>query len=439
MIFAAAYFVFMFISYSNKTTVKFYEVEEGSLVKEHNYSGIILRNEKIINSDKSGYVLFYIADSKKISMGSRLYSIDASGNLSSYLEAHSEELTTYSKQKLHNVRNTIMADSRSFSADNFRESYLLKDSLDAAVLEFTDMDAVASIADELKKNGISFSEHRTDTTGIVSYSIDGYENIETNDINTHTFEKSCEKQRAKSGDLVAEGDPVCKIITDEDWKIIFPLSADDIEEFSGKDILNISFKEKGITVSADYSMFKGSDGAGYGMLSLKRYLIQFLSDRFIDFEIVTNDVSGLKIPDKSVTEKSFHIIPSEFKTTDEKGNSGFLRQSITENGTGEEFVICEIYLDDGEYCYVDLDEKTALKSGDYVVNKEGNGNYRTGAVKPLQGVYNINKGYTVFKRIELLEEANGYCIVKKNTSYGISVYDHIVLDAETVNEGQILY
>lgn len=438
MISAAAYFVFMFISYSGKTGIKFYEVEEGSLVKEHNYSGFILRNEKVIESDKSGYILFYSPDSKKISMNSRLYSIDAAGNLNSYLEAHAEELTTYSKQKLKNVRNTIMADSRHFSPLEFRESYLLKDTLDAAVLEFTDMDAVAAIADELKKSGISFSEYRTDATGIVTYSIDGYENTALTDINKRIFEKTYEKRRIRSGDLVAEGEPVCKIITDEAWQIVFPINAEDIEEYSDKDKLKIRFKDKGITVNAGYSMFKDSDGAGYGILSLNSYLIQFVSDRFIDFEIITNDVSGLKIPDKSVTQKNFHIIPSEYRMTDERGNSGFRRQILTENGNAEEFVICEIYLDDGEFCYVDMNENSALKSGDYVT-AEGSGNYRTGAVKPLPGVYNINKGYAVFKRIELLEEANGYCIVRKNTSYGISVYDHIVLDAATVEEGQVLY
>lgn len=438
MIIAAAYFVFMFISYSNKTGIKFYEVEEGSLVKEHNYSGIILRNEKVINSSASGYVLLFVPDTKKIAMGSRLYSIDASGNLNSYLEAHADELTTYSKQKLRNVRNQIMAESRSFSPEQFRSTYVMKDTLNAAVLEFTDMDAVVSVADELKKSGISFTEYRTDTTGIVSYVVDGYENTAVNDINKKTFESTYKKQRIKSGDLIAEGEPVCRIITDENWSIIFPLSSEDNEEFSGKNQLKISFKERGITVNADYTAFKGNDGAGYGMLTLKRYLIQFISDRFIDFEIVTNDVSGLKIPDKSLTQKDFYIVPSELKTTDDKGNSGFMKQIISDSGTSEQFVVCDIYKDDGEFCYVDINELTALRPGDYIV-KEGSGNYRTGAVKPLTGVYNINKGYAVFKRIELLEEANGYCIVMKNIPYGISVYDHIVLDAETVREGQVLY
>ena len=30
-------------------------------------------------------------------------------------------------------------------------------------------------------------------------------------------------------------------------------------------------------------------------------------------------------------------------------------------------------------------------------------------------------------------------IVKKDTRYGLSVYDHIVLDASTIQDGQLIY
>ena len=53
--------------------------------------------------------------------------------------------------------------------------------------------------------------------------------------------------------------------------------------------------------------------------------------------------------------------------------------------------------------------------------------------------YNINKGYAVFKQIEVLSTNGEYYTVKKNMDYGLSVYDHIVLDAGTVTEGQIIY
>ena len=62
-----------------------------------------------------------------------------------------------------------------------------------------------------------------------------------------------------------------------------------------------------------------------------------------------------------------------------------------------------------------------------------------GPTASLTGVYNINKGYAVFKQISELANSGEYYIIEKGTSYGLSVYDHIVLDAATVSEGQIVY
>ena len=70
---------------------------------------------------------------------------------------------------------------------------------------------------------------------------------------------------------------------------------------------------------------------------------------------------------------------------------------------------------------------------------EATGLYQIAQRMPLKGAYNVNKGYTVFKKVEVLESANGYSIVKKNSSYGLQVYDHIVLDASSVYDGQLLY
>ena len=62
-----------------------------------------------------------------------------------------------------------------------------------------------------------------------------------------------------------------------------------------------------------------------------------------------------------------------------------------------------------------------------------------GSTRALKGVFNMNKGYTVFKEIEILDSNREYYTIKKGASYGLSVYDHIVLDASLVTEGQILY
>ena len=60
-------------------------------------------------------------------------------------------------------------------------------------------------------------------------------------------------------------------------------------------------------------------------------------------------------------------------------------------------------------------------------------------VNKLEGAYNINKGYAVFKRIERLKTENDYVIVKKNSASGLSAYDHIALNAENVVEDAVIY
>ena len=59
--------------------------------------------------------------------------------------------------------------------------------------------------------------------------------------------------------------------------------------------------------------------------------------------------------------------------------------------------------------------------------------------RKLKGVYNINKGYAVFKEVEILCENDEYYIVKEGTSYGLYNYDHIVQDGTTVEEDEVVF
>ena len=85
-------------------------------------------------------------------------------------------------------------------------------------------------------------------------------------------------------------------------------------------------------------------------------------------------------------------------------------------------------------------DNSEFRAGDYIVKADSQERYQIGATAALQGVYNINRGYTVFKRIEILSSNDEYYTIKKGSDYGLSVYDHIVLDAAAVGqEGTIIY
>ena len=57
----------------------------------------------------------------------------------------------------------------------------------------------------------------------------------------------------------------------------------------------------------------------------------------------------------------------------------------------------------------------------------------------IQGVYNINKGYAVFREVKVIDQNEEYCIVEPYNPYGLSAHDYIVLDASTVTDDDIVY
>lgn len=574
-----AYFVYGLYSYSNRVEVSYYEVEEGSLVKEHNYTGLILRDEEIVNSEANGYIYFFVADGRKAAKNSPVYSIDEGGKLQDYINTHADELNQLNSARVADIRAEILNYSRSFEPADFRSLYNIKSTLDAHTIEYASMNIFSSLEDRLSSAGIAYRQFDAPATGIVCAYTDGYESVTEDDINAGLFDTdNYNKQTIKAGDLVTSGSPVYKLITDESWKIIFPVDENDTNEFSDGDTVKLSFSDKGFTVKSRLNFITGTDGRRFGVIALDSYVIQFTSDRFVNFEIVTNDVSGLKIPDKAVTSKDFYVIPASYLVTDDNGNKGFYKAVVGAEGTSAQFVMPEIFNLDDEYAYIDCDDKDCpLKPGDYILpnagytvnaaamaeadtraqqitesitetesaaddtveetidgadiadspetedskeavqestdnsddkakpasddesiadnaekTEQGNeaegtvpdsasseeaqpegtasgtksedasqnlenetdtetdkpsaanadvpsGLYQINAKQGLKGAYNVNKGYTVFKKVEILETANGYSIVKKNSSYGLQVYDHIVLDASTVHDGQLLY
>ena len=438
----AAYFVFSVYSYLKRPRVNYYEVVEGSIVREHNYTGVILREEELVDCESTGYINYYIPEGQKAGRGSVLYSVDESGSLKKYLEQHSGELNALGSSDIAELHSLLLNQTKNYSDLDFDGFCSQAAALRSRVSEYANLNVLSNYESVLKNSGITYREFRAGRSGVVAYYADGYEDLTEEGLTERLLDRSSyQKESFGSGEVRKQGEPCCKIVTGDLWKIAFVLNEKDLEEYSGKDSLKVRFGSTGLETSAGFSIVRGADGASYGILTFRRYMVQFVSTRFVEFEVISNNVSGLKLPEKSIIRKEFCVIPTDYYVTDENGNRGFYKAVVSEEGTAAKFVITDIYNADDEYCYIEPDEDSELKTGDFVTeNASGTGGrYQIGPTKPLEGVYNVNKGYTVFRLIERLETSNGYSIVKRGTPYGLSVYDHIVLDAETVGEGQIVF
>ena len=109
-----------------------------------------------------------------------------------------------------------------------------------------------------------------------------------------------------------------------------------------------------------------------------------------------------------------------------------ITELIEETDILPENIPLDIYYEDDDYYYLDPMEtdyttgELKLTAGTYLLKEDSSDKFAVGQKGSLQGVYNINKGYTQFRQISILAQNEEYTLVEEGTSYGLTVYDRIV-------------
>jgi hypothetical protein len=203
-----------------------------------------------------------------------------------------------------------------------------------------------------------------------------------------------------------------------------------------KTYVKLTFKKDNLTITAPVSVYQKGEGY-FAKLELNSYMLRYVEDRFVTVELNLNSAKGLKIPVSAITEKEFYKVPrSYFTNGGDTSAIGVVKETYTEKGEKTyTFVQTEVYYQDDDFGYVD---KSVLSAGDVISNVDTQKTYTISETDKLEGVYNVNKGYCVFRRIEKVYENQEYCIVKSNTTFGLSEYDHIVLEASMAVEQNII-
>lgn len=432
------YLVVLFCIYMFSGRTSIYEVTAGSVASKFDgqYTGLALRNETIVGAPGTGYVNFFVGDATPISVGEATYILDGSGTISAKLEEASKNQTILSEDNLTLIRNTIHEFNTSFDPQNYNDAYNFKYRIESLILDLINGSVFESINSELAELGeASYQIINSDISGVVMHNVDGYEYMTPDQVESSFFKKAnYEKKIIRTNDLVAAGDPVYKVITSEDWKILIPIETPEL--FDGKKYVNIEFLKDNITASADIDTFTKS-GITYGVLSLNKYMIRYVSDRFVQIKILDNTNEGLKVPKTSVTERQYYTIPVEYLT--QGGNSsgsGFNKEVTGEDGnTSVTFITPKIIRQTDTTCYVDLSE---IESGAVLVMPETNSRYQVGEKENLQGVFTVNNGFAAFRPIEVIGENNTFLIIGAKTQGGVRMYDQVVRNAANVQEGDVI-
>lgn len=435
------YIVICSFMYFTSKHIVGYEVKAGSLSISNVYEGIALRDEIIVTSEYSGYVNYYAKEGEKVGAGGVVCSVDETGQLQDLMNKEATDgVAVLSDSDISEIKNDIVDFSTSFDSRNFQTAYDFKYAIEGSVMKFANNNLLQSL-ENLENSGsaglINFC--KSPESGIVIYSIDGYEGYNSADVDEEWFKKeNYEKTQLINNELVSTGDTLYKLSDNENWSIIIPVERKRAEELLEEEYVKVRFLKNRYESWGRVELIEGKDGKTYIQLFFTNSMVSFSTDRFIDVELITDVESGLKVPNSSIITKEFFLIPEDYVTKGGNNNSDVvLREVYAEDGSkGVETVPVTIYShNNGEY-YIDDD---VLRIGDRIIKPDSVSDYTISKVAELTGVYNINKGYADFKQIQVLNQNDEYSIIKSNTDYGLVAYDYIALDANSVETDEFIY
>lgn len=438
----AAIFIYIIICvfmYFTQKHIESYQVKMGSLSSNNIYKAVALRDEQIITAGKSGYINYYAREGQRVAVGNLVYTIDESGKLADYLNTNGDG-TSLTERDLSELKTEILGFVNTFDHEEFASVYDFKNSVQGMVQKLSSANILDNI-DKINSSGVSelVTLCSAPETGIVIFSTDGYEELQLADMTKELFDtKTYEKKQMINSELVAAGDPVYKISTNEDWSLVIQVDEAKEKELLEAEYVNVKFLKNQDTSWGQVSSFTNASGDIFVELTFTNSMVTFCTDRFIDIELIMEEETGLKIPNSSIVEKEFLVVPKKYVTKGGNSNHyGVMKEVYDEDGTmTAKFFETSIYNETETEYYID---DLSLRIGDHIIKEESNERYEVSTRGSLIGVYHMNKGYADFKQINILYQNEEYSIVKSNTQYGLSVYDYIVLDATTVHEDELIY
>ncbi|MBR1524231.1 MAG: hypothetical protein IJ641_07235 [Lachnospiraceae bacterium] len=440
LIFGAILVYLILIIYSGMhvTQIAGYEVTEGSLAIDSTYRGVALRAEQVVSANNNGYINYYAGESEHISNGGLVYSIDESGVLSEMIKDSAAINTVLSDEALSELRTELIGFATTYDDRDFYSVYRMQDSVEGTIRKLANQSALEDLR-SISSNayGDLVDMGYAPDSGVVVYNYDNMEGMTASLVTDETFDEGkYQKTQLVDGDLVSGGDPAYKLITSENWQVVFPLDETTKEAISSNSAVKVRFLKNDYESTAKVEIINNND-KDYGCLYLNDSMIAFATDRFVDIELVLEEIRGLKVPNSAIVNREFYVIPVDYATdSTARDTAGFLRRIYLEDGTeSTEYVSADIYNRVDDDFYIDT---SVFAGGDVLVKPDSSGTFTVSNKKALTGVYNMNKGYADFTKINVINSNKEYSIVESESMYDLQVYDYIVLDGDGVNDSDFV-
>lgn len=458
--FAAVVFVMLLVYFAiqgilvlNRTRIQAYNI--GAPQSDNiagNFTGMILREEKVVTADRDGYVNYYSVQGERLSRYSLVCTITSGNDMEERLHKLYYGQGVLTQESRLKIQEIIEAARTGYDPMEFSTATVAKANIKSTVFNRLLKDGGEDFLSGISED--SYSALYSSESGFMILSADGYENAEVTQLKSADFDVMNFKMSERTnGEYVKTGDFVYKIAADDTFRLVFPLSAEQKSAFAGKKNLTVRMPDGNEIVGA-YTVETLGDGRDAGVITFRKYGSNYAADRLVNFQILDKNVNGYKIPESAIVNKSFFVVDEMYIA---EGGARNQKGVLVKKPDGTvQFTTCTIYTRSnvenadfiiGEHVVYLYSEN--LKAGDVLIADTRNENsgetehasMTLGVMASVEGVYQINNGYCVFKPIVRIANSldTSYVIISSRVRAGLTAYDRIVMDASIVTENQIIF
>jgi len=429
--------------YVTTTHLSLYEVQAGSSGSEVSTVAMILRPETVYRTEHAGYLNYYYREGARVTKNAKIYSLNDSSELQDILNLN-EENTALTSNDLVRLKGSVRNFCAEYSDAEFSECYSLREDFLSDYLRYRDVSMLDTLANQNTTQN-AFLTVKSQQSGVVSYFSDMYDGYTIEMLTGDEFlnEKRTVPEYSKQSGISAINSFAYKLIPEETWQLVIQVPEDCAERIK-KDGAGVSFQ-----ILGDSAIYEKTydelhiAGDMYLVIEMDRYGSDYLSERFLDVTLFLSAKEGLKIPETAILTKEIYQIPERFVMhgggeEDEVGVSMEYYDAESGEIKPNFFKITPLFYENGYY-YVaeeDMDSNQYINSAGLTSEPERAMLYSF--LTDMEGVYNMNKGYAAFRRIERITDVEDYVLIRSGQAGGLSLYDHIVLDVSAVTKDIIL-
>ncbi|WP_027398278.1 HlyD family efflux transporter periplasmic adaptor subunit [Anaerovorax odorimutans] len=301
-------------------------LEYGGIQVTDDVTCYFIRDESVYLANKSGNINYYVEEGEQIRKGVKILDIiQGSGNIEkSSLPTIMDRIDKYNggeslfsddikkidtEIKKMNEKLTQAKDSKNTEDIEKYQLTIKKLEMKKSYISSADDAAKEEASNEeipLGGYGITPSKYVSQTNGMVSFYIDGYESEFTPENMTLLSKSKVENLKydyqSVNRKATAAGEPLYKIVNNKQWYVVFWVKPQDIVKYE---------KGKEAYLNLTYGQVKGTiydivDAQGEWMVIMKfnRYYKELAQARKAEAQVVTADYKGLTIPNESITTEN---------------------------------------------------------------------------------------------------------------------------------------